>query len=207
MMLARTHSWLTTTTILVALSAAVVSCREPFIKDQIAALGDEAPGFEPNEIHRPGSPCVLCHSKRGGKGPEFSLGGTLFFRPPNSEPLPAENYVVRVLDSEGELFDLVSNRCGNFYLPKETFEPAFPLNVSIFSRDPTDPQKLIANEPMVSRIGRDGSCAACHKHPESSFSPGVSFVTPPDGVYPDSIPGCPPNNFAPQLEVAVQGQQ
>jgi hypothetical protein len=149
---------------------------------------------------------VLCHSKKGGKGPAFSLGGTLFFMPPDSAPLPAENYVVRVLDSEGELFDLVSNRCGNFYLEEKTFKPAFPLNVSTLSRDAVDQQKLVSNEPMVSRIGRDGSCAACHKHPASSFSPGVVFVTPPDGVYPTVINGCPPNNFAPQLDIQAEGQ-
>ena len=63
------------------LLALLTSCGDPVRDEQIEALGEEQPEFPPSAIHRPGQPCVLCHSQYGGAEPEMSMGGTLFFKP------------------------------------------------------------------------------------------------------------------------------
>ena len=51
--------------IAVCLLATSTSCTDPLRDREIEALGDEAPGVSPGPEHRPGQPCVLCHSDGG----------------------------------------------------------------------------------------------------------------------------------------------
>lgn len=183
---------------LLAVVGLLVGCSDSFLNDQIDALGPEADRFPPGEIHRPGAPCVLCHSEYHGAEPRMSIGGTLFVKPAEGEPYPAAGYTVRVVDSEGQQRDMVSNRCGNFYVRHSEFVPKYPMRTELLAPDPEDPSRLLSNRPMASRISRDGSCGSCHAHPASPFSPGVVFVvTAPDAV-PPPPKNCPPPNYAAQ---------
>ncbi|MCA9621723.1 MAG: hypothetical protein KC731_22020 [Myxococcales bacterium] len=175
-----------------------VGCADAYLDAKIDALGPEDPSFEPSEIHRPGAPCVLCHSNYGGAEPTMAIGGTLFYEPADGEPYPVAGYTVRVVDSEGQTLDMVSNRCGNFFVTRDDFTPVYPMRAELLAPDPATPDKLLSNRAMASRISRDGSCGSCHAHPASSFSPGVVFVVPPAGSPPAPPQGCPPPNYAAQ---------
>ena len=177
-------------------------CVDPLKGQQIAELGDEVPGFEEMELHRPGQPCLVCHSDGGPGEPKFSFGGTLFFRPPNGDPaFLVEGYTVEILDSKGDTVQATSNACGNFYIELDTFKPAYPVRTEVLGTNAEG--KLITNEVMTSRIARDGSCASCHLLPANFDSPGEVYVGPIEGVE-DPLPpaegACPP----PYGRVSVQ---
>jgi hypothetical protein len=183
-----------------ALLTGMLACGDPYREQRVESLGDEAANFPTNANHRPGQPCVWCHDSHEGAEPEMSIAGTLFVAPPDVAPFLVEGYVVRLLDSEGARIEVKSNKCGNFFVKKDQYDPAYPVRVEVLVPDETDPTKLLSNQLMTSRIAREGSCGGCHKHPSSPFSPGVVFVSPP-GVVPDP-PGateCAPPTFAPQL--------
>jgi hypothetical protein len=193
------------------LGALVAGCSDPLRDENIALLGDEHPNFPPSEIHRPGQPCVACHSPYFGAEPIMSLGGTLFTDPVanDGELNMVPDHTIRIIDSEGKILDIKTNRCGNFYFTKEQFDPAFPLRAEL--RGPgTEDGATIPINAMASRIGREGSCGACHAFPASSLSPGVVFV--PNGrlspmvVLPDAG-ACPPPTFAPNKFDPSQQQQ
>jgi hypothetical protein len=177
-----------------------LACNDSLRQERIDSLGEEAANFEASDIHRPGQPCVWCHDSHAEGEPEFSIAGTLFVAPPDVAPYLVGGYVVRLLDSEGTRIDVTSNRCGNFFVTKEQYDPAYPVRAEVLFPDPDDGGKLLANQLMSSRIARDGSCGGCHKHPASPFSPGVAYVSPPGELPTPPTPSdCPPPSFAPQL--------
>jgi hypothetical protein len=167
--------------VVLALAATSAACGDPSRSAAIAVLGGEQAGFPPNELHRPGQPCVLCHSETGGAEPVLSLGGTLFVEPSPTELYAVADFSVFVFDSEGQAAEMKSNACGNFFIEKKTFNPVFPLRTEI--RDSEGKTLNVMN----SRIAREGSCNNCHVYPRSPFSPGVIRV------FADPIPD-PPNN-------------
>jgi hypothetical protein len=193
------RSWILLSTVL------CLSCSDPLRDGKIEALGGEDQGFEPNEIHRPGQPCVACHSVYGGAEPEMSIAGTLFTDPTavdeNGDPKPLRlvpNHIIRLIDSEGTIKERETNRCGNFAFTLEEFNPAFPVRAELYGKG--EDGAKIPIDVMASRIGREGSCGACHAHPATSQSPGVVYV--PDGrldpeVELPSETACPPPRFAP----------
>lgn len=139
------------------------SCTNPVVDDQVELFGDELPDVGTTEFHRPGQPCVLCHSVYGGASPELVIGGTVFAD--QRSFLPVENVEIKVYDAVGDIYTMTSNCIGNFFLPAEGKLPQFPLAVEIrcpqFDADgqPLEGQKV---RNMNSWIGRDGSCATCH---------------------------------------------
>lgn len=186
-----------------ALLLLLCSCGDPLNDNQIAVLGDEQDGFPPSDIHRPGQPCVLCHSEYGGAEPELSIGGTLFLEPAGNEvPRPVAGYTIRIIDSASQIVNLVSNPCGNFYVTKADFDPAYPLRAELFGPSIVDADETVQLTVMSTRIGRDGSCGSCHSHPASVFSPGVVYLPAalqnPDVELPDPAT-CPLPRFAPQF--------
>ena len=177
---------------LVVTLLALAGCGDPYRDKLIDALGDEDPRFPKGEFHRPGQPCGACHSKYGG-APEFSIGGTLFNNAlVGQAPFMVDKYTVRIVDSEGQSRDVVSNRCGNFFIRKTEWDPAFPLRTELYGPNPKDPQKLIQVNVMSSRIARDASCAGCHIGSKSPYSPGVVYVPQlPPAVLPPGAGQCP----------------
>jgi hypothetical protein len=185
----------------------LVACGDPYRDRLIDGLPEEDPNFQPGEFHRPGQPCLACHSTYGG-APPFSVAGTLFTTAKLDElPAMLGGFTVRVHDSEGRSRDAVSNACGNFYVRRDDWNPAFPLLVEILSGDPAGTDPLIPVSSMNSRIAREGACAGCHIGRPSPLSPG--FVSIP-GTSPSSpeasLPGaCPTPWLGPDPRAPIQG--
>jgi hypothetical protein len=173
----------------------LVGCGDGVRDALIDALGPEDTGFDPGPSHRPGQPCLACHSSYGGADPEMSVGGTLFSQPTDGQqPFLVANFNVYIIDSEGNRVFLQANECGNFFKAKDEFDPAFPLLAEVWDIAQTRPLAQ-----MSSRIGRDGSCGTCHKYPANWDSPGVVFIPQGDlgGATEPPLGSCPQPRFAP----------
>ncbi len=143
----------------------VLAC-DPVRDQAVAALGGEAPGVPHGPTHRPGQPCLLCHSN-------FSVAGTVFANAADKQGAP--NIVVHLTDSQGKVFDATSNEVGNFFVRTEQYQPVYPMKVAL--------QYSGMTVNMVSNVGRNGACASCHFDPIGPGSPGHVFA-PADGVTP-----------------------
>jgi hypothetical protein len=156
----------------------VVACADPTHEAAIDALGPEVAGVPKGPTHRPGQPCLTCHGESGPSSLVMSFGGTVFAHQSGKEP--AISAVVRVLDAQRRTFETRTNSAGNFWIPKQVFEPVFPVNASVtlgqYSR------------VMRTTMRLDGSCNACHVGAENSGSPGHVWVLP-DTVNPSENPG------------------
>lgn len=122
----------------------------------IDALGDEV--GDPGPDHRPGQPCVLCHSKGGPASDDpFAVGGTVFHDPKSAQGVAGVN--ILFVDSNGAApkNDVVTSQSGNFFVRTSDWDPSFPLFVNIYN--PADGTKRVMN----SHIGREPSCANCHR--------------------------------------------
>lgn len=162
--------------LLIAAAAASLGCRyDPIPQDIIDGLGEEK--GSPSATHRPGEPCLACHSTYGGAEPAFAVAGTVFGLTTTGDIAGAPNILVNVLDSAGQPQKACSNAAGNFYVLKENWaDVTYPLSATAGDRQ------------MHSLIGRDGSCATCHKLPDddsldpltgaSRDSAGVILVDP-----------------------------
>jgi len=177
--------------ITIGIALLLVSCADPVRDKIIDDLGEENPAVPPGEYHRPGQPCLACHTNYRGDEPIMSLGGTVYVRKADGEFFAAGGVTVRVIDSEGQIRETVTNCIGNFYVSKEEWDPAFPLQALLSGPSATDPNTIIGLRNMESRIARDGSCAGCHTNPPSPSSPGVVFID--DGTGDFAPPGaeCP----------------
>lgn len=176
--------------LLALLALTTCGCGSPLRGEDIDSLGEEQ-GEKPSEFHRPGQPCVLCHSAAGGVDPILSIGGTLFFESTDGteakeDLFPAAGFAVVVLDSEGKEHQMQSNDCGNFYVLEKDFKPVYPLATEIRNES-----GAVTNK-MVSRIGRSGSCGSCHLEQKSPQSPGVIRVA---DAKPADKPNCPIPRF------------
>lgn len=176
-------------------------CGNPVTDDQIEAWGDELAEVPAGEHHRPGQPCVLCHSVAGGASPELVLGGTIFAD--QRSFLPVEGAEVVVYDAVGDVYTMTSNCIGNFYLPNEGLIPQFPLAVEVrCPKYDAAGNKLETTKirSMNSWISRDGSCATCHSlRGTQNDSTGWIFCNDETEIlsnpYPpvaESCPGVPP---------------
>lgn len=130
------------------------SCTDPVLDDEIDSLGPETGDVGP--LHRPGQPCVVCHSEFGpASDAVFLLGGTVFDSPLRATPV--EGVEVRIVDAAGARFSKLTNAAGNFYVTSGEGELRFPVRVRI--------SKNGVERPMLSHIGREPSCANCHFDP------------------------------------------
>lgn len=137
-------------------------CTDPVRDAEIEALGPEAPGESPGPEHRPGQPCLHCHSKGGpAEAHPFALAGTIY-ETSAWDSKPASNVTVQFVDANGSAprsDPPVTNDVGNFWLPLEDWpDMAFPLRVGLYD-DPGKPPIQVMN----SLIGREGSCNFCHR--------------------------------------------
>ncbi len=107
----------------------------------------------PSALHRRGQPCVQCHNQYGGAQPQLAIGGTVYQQNTATFQIgPVEGVFVTVYDSAGASQKACTNASGNFYVQLEDWPDAkFPLTVQV------------GNRFMRSLIGRNRSCASCHK--------------------------------------------
>ncbi|MDB4934449.1 MAG: hypothetical protein JWP87_1421 [Labilithrix sp.] len=141
--------------LLVSLSS--VACSDPVRDDAVARLGPEAAGVSPGPLHRPGQPCLVCHSERGpASDTPFVLAGTVFETPSASSP-PAKGIAIVVRDAENHspgVFE--TNAAGNFFITEKDWpDMAFPVRVGI-ERDGK-------RKEMTTSVNREGSCNFCHR--------------------------------------------
>ncbi|MBX3231260.1 MAG: hypothetical protein KIT84_09985 [Labilithrix sp.] len=134
-------------------------CSDPVRTAQIEALGPDTEA--PNQDHRPGQPCVLCHSEGGpAESKSFAIAGTVYeTRKVGSKGAPA--VVVQFVDANGNKPAAIpeTGPTGNFYVPIEDWpDLAFPVRVAIYDREGDPPLQV-----MKSLIGREPSCNFCHQ--------------------------------------------
>lgn len=157
-------------------------------EEERAALGDtdhqvfiDGHWEEPGPLHRPGQPCLVCHSgAHPADGMSFEVAGTIYERAMDHFGTPG--VVVTLEDAEGPYAQVVTNRTGNFMVTRDgdddedsdegmvrvgrAFVP--PLRVSI-AREGVE-------RPMRSFVWREGSCSSCHRADEDFDSPGRAVL-------------------------------
>ncbi len=150
----RARSW---ARVLMALACALgtVACGNPAQDNLIQSLGPEADGVRRGPLHRPGQPCLACHSAAGGRHPQFSVAGTVYQT--STDTKPARDVIVEVTDSQGRKHSVASNCAGNFYIQEKDFRPVWPITV-VLRYGPLETK-------MFTKIYREGSCAGCHADP------------------------------------------
>lgn len=158
---------------LVALLLGLALGCNPVQADEVAALGGEAPGVPHGPLHRPGQPCLLCHTGDLGDPPEFTVAGTVY--QDATSKVAANGATVTVTSADGTTAQTSTNRAGNFYFLPREYAPLWPIKVTVAYGGVT--------AEMASRIGRDGSCASCHTDPAGPTSAGHVYI-PADGGAP-----------------------
>jgi hypothetical protein len=157
-------------TVAVSLMASLVlaasSCADPVVDEPIEALGPEAAKVPPGPLHRPGQPCVLCHSEEGNAEPTFTLGGTVYLDAMSNTPVG--NVDVEILDVKGNFFTTTTNCAGNFYVRPDEFTPAFPIWLGL--------RAGMVYRSMDTASYREGSCATCHYEPRGASSAGHVYL-------------------------------
>jgi hypothetical protein len=151
---------------------ALIAACDPVHDDAIDALGGEAPGVRKGPLHRPGQPCLLCHDGAIGSPREFSVAGTVYLTAIDLQP--TDGAVVALADANGTTFKATTNAAGNFYVTPSEWTPIYPMKVAITHKRTT--------VNMKARIGRDGSCAACHSDPPGPTSAGRVVISSDGGV-------------------------
>jgi hypothetical protein len=155
-------------------AALLLAACDPVHDRAIAALGGEIGGVRRGPEHRPGQPCLLCHDGALGDPEEFSVAGTVFLMP--SEARPAARATIELKAADGSSFEVVTNSAGNFYVLPGQWRPVYPLQTMVTYQG--------QSVPMLTSIGRDGSCAGCHFDPAGPDSPGHVYVLLDDGSVP-----------------------
>jgi hypothetical protein len=139
-------------TLLAPLFLLASACDDPVKDADVAALGPEDPNVPIGPLHRPGQPCIVCH---GGSGPgvlQMSIAGTIYEQSHSSKP--AAGAIVNLTDASGEVHQAETNCAGNFFVESVDWSPTFPVHTAIAYH--------ASEAKMTARIGREGSCAACH---------------------------------------------
>lgn len=126
---------------------------DPLPQEVIDSLPAES--GSPSALHRPGQPCLVCHSKYGEATPELAIGGTVFKIDAMTQAfLPIAGVKVLINDSTGDSRIACTNQAGNFYIEKDKWAAlTYPIKITAGSHR------------MASIVGREGSCAACHQLP------------------------------------------
>lgn len=159
----------------VALLLLLIACGDPVNSAQRDALGPEDPSVPKGELHRPGQPCLVCHD-------DFSAAGTVY-----QEDLvtPFEGATVTLIDSQGTSPPNAptTNSAGNFFIKKSDWKPVFPIGtytdgngnavfgVTVVGTDPNNVAQ------MITQMGREGGCNACHQPSRTATSPGPIYIT------------------------------
>lgn len=150
-----------------ALATFAASCTDPVKDRAIARLGGEPAGATGPE-HRPGQPCVLCHSEGGpADDQKFAIGGTVF-ETSSPQSKGAEGVRVLFIDAASAQRETLTNAVGNFFIRESEWpDLTFPFKVGLVSGN--------TPVPMMTTVNREGSCSFCHKP-----NPGSSLAIPGD---------------------------
>ena len=168
---------------IVAFACMFMSCTDPVRTQRINALGGEDPGVPMGPLHRPGQPCVLCHSDGGpASDTPFAIAGTIF-ETNGVDSNGADGVQVLFIDAASSQRRYDTNEVGNFFVPQsEWSDLTFPFKVGLLSKE----GKQV---PMNSTVNREGSCNFCHRP-----VPGSKLALPTDD----------PRSSIPQIYVTAQ---
>lgn len=147
----------------VAMLSALASCVDPVRDAAIEKLGPEK--GPPGPLHRPGQPCIVCHSDEGDSDP-FTIAGTVYLDPFSNTPI--DGVQVTAIDSLGRSFTTATNCAGNFFVRPKEFTPTFPIWLEMLGGK--------TYRSMESASYREGSCAGCHTSPAGPSSPGPVYL-------------------------------
>ncbi|MFO0675581.1 MAG: hypothetical protein U0169_03545 [Polyangiaceae bacterium] len=136
-----------------AVAAGSFACGDYVTDKLVERQGDETPGYPVGEFHRPGQQCSACHGQNGSAKPEFTVSGTIFSGPQSL--VGVDSVEVQMTDAVGTRYIAKTNCVGNFFVKPDEWSPKFPILVRI--------KKGFTAVQMQSPIGREGSCAGCHK--------------------------------------------
>ncbi len=162
------------------LSAPLVGCFDPAQDGVVDSLGPEAAGVPPGPLHRPGQPCVLCHSE-AGDAPPFSMAGTVYVDADSLTPI--DDVTVTFIDVFGQTFSTTTNCAGSFFLRPSDYSWEGPIWVSL--------QRDEVLREMETPIFRDGSCTGCHDDPVGPASAGHVFLIDDPLVEEAPVSRCP----------------
>jgi hypothetical protein len=143
-----------------ALFLFVAGCTDPVRDRQIEALGGEDPNVPVGPDHRPGQPCVLCHSEGGPASDKpFAVAGTIYeTAAPNSRG--ADGIVVKFIDGRrgAPRTSPRTGPSGNFFVPESDWpELTYPFAVGLYRDGQLEPV-----QEMQTRVNREPSCNVCH---------------------------------------------
>ncbi len=156
-----------------ACSLGAVACGNPVQDNLINSLGPEKDGVHRGPLHRPGQPCLACHSAAGHREPYFSVAGTVYQKQDPGSP-PARDVIVELIDAKQHHVTVASNCAGNFYVQQADFRPVYPVHVTMHYAG--------VDNKMITVVNRDGSCATCHTDPQSWKSAGHIYMDPGIGL-------------------------
>lgn len=158
--------------VVLGLAALFVSCTDPVRDQQIERLGGEDPRVSPGPEHRPGQPCVLCHSDGGPASDfKFAIAGTIF-ETSSPQSNGAEGVKVFFIDAASAKRTYETNAAGNFFIPEsEWSDLTYPFRVGILKEGANNNNPI----PMTSVVNREGSCNFCHRP-----NPGSPYAIPGD---------------------------
>jgi hypothetical protein len=142
-------------------------------------------GKRGSEEMYPGRDCVGCHLDNDG--PQLVLGGTIYAYLIDDRELYAalqtgtdcfglEGVTVRITDDSQQVFELTTNRAGNFFVEGNPADFEMPLRAEL---QIGDVQRGMGTWP------RYGGCARCHDPAvPTAMELGLEFeVRPPDADY------------------------
>jgi hypothetical protein len=164
----------------VAIGAASACFNDPTHDQAVSDQGDDPTGHRNGPLHRAGQPCLVCHDGRGTAHAEFTVAGTVYRS--HDVVTGVQNAEVTITDTNGASITALTNEVGNFYLTHDQFEPTYPVRISVAYTGPVTGARVIT--PMVTTIGRNGSCASCHFDPENTNTPGHVYVISDDTLFP-----------------------
>jgi hypothetical protein len=138
----------------------LAACTDPVRDREIEALGGEDPNVPIGPDHRPGQPCVLCHSEGGPASDKpFAVAGTVY-ETPSRASRGAEGIVVKFVDARrrGPRTSPRTGLSGNFFVPESDWpELTYPFAVGLYRDGQEEPVVR-----MTTLVNREPSCNACH---------------------------------------------
>lgn len=160
----------------------------------------------------PGRDCVGCHIDNDG--PPLALGGTVypFVLTANAPGLLAqtgtdcfgvEGVTVRIEDGEGQIFEVVTNRAGNFYVEGNPDDFAKPFSAEI---DWTNPRTgMTQTSGMLATTPSYGGCANCH-NPSQTAVPADEAAGPDGVISPTARIGLPGNGVEDSRFLSIEAE-
>jgi hypothetical protein len=149
-------------------------------------------GRRGSEEMYPGRDCVGCHLENDG--PQLIAGGTIYGfgqgrdgaqvamalgQPQSVDCFGIEGVTVALLGADGERFETVTNRAGNFFFEGRPSELAKPFQAFLSYPVPGSPQP--AQPSMINTQPSYGGCARCHT-PYVVANQDYSTRPPPEAI-------------------------